>query len=168
MKMCFNEAWKAIWIIYELLRLLFTIKKSNAQDKWSLERSDAQRNLCATNLALCFLIFQRIVPKKLNRFILCRALTTCSMRAPHCLLLSHSFSLSFIGDFNYISFGLNLFTGVNYFLKRFFCISVSLSFFLGNEKTINHCTNEVRVWATLTSIFLMPFFFDSVSFFFLL
>lgn len=72
--------------------------------------------------------------------------------------LSHSFSLSFIGDFNYISFGLNLFTGVNYFLKRFFCISVSLSFFLGNEKTINHCTNEVRVWATLTSIFLMPFF----------
>lgn len=37
----------------------------------------------------------------------------------------------------------------------YFCLSV---FFLGNEKTINHCTNEVRVWATLTSIFLMPFF----------
>lgn len=31
--MCFNEAWKAIYIIYELLRFLFTIKKSNAQDK---------------------------------------------------------------------------------------------------------------------------------------
>lgn len=56
------------------------------------------------------------------------------------------------------------------FPQEVFCISVFQSFclfFLGNEKTINHCANEVRVWATLTSIFLMPFF-DSVSFFFLL
>lgn len=96
---------------------------------------------------------------KPNRFILCGALTTCSISAsPHSR------------DFNYTSFGLNLFTGVNYFLKRF-----SL-FFFGNEKTINHCANEVqlhlvRVWATLTSIFLMPFlliFFLSFFFFFVL
>lgn len=133
----------------------------------TIERTNTHRNLCATNLAYCFLIFQRIVqccpnrikPKKKkttkpNRFILCGALTTCSISAsPHSR------------DFNYTSFGLNLFTGVNYFLKGF-----SLFIFFGNEKTINHCANEVqlhlvRVWATLTSIFLMPFFSHFLSFF---
>lgn len=138
--------------------MLFTIKKSNAQDKWSLERSNARRNLCATNLAHCFLIFQRIVRKKTKSiYIVPRTYNMLH----ECLFptLSRSRSLAISITFHLGS------TCSQVWIISSRGFSVFQSFFLGNEKTINHCANEVPVWATLTSIFLMPFLILFLSFF---
>lgn len=167
--MCFNEAWKAIYIIYELLRFLFTIKKSNAQDKWLLERSNERTSKFVRNkFSALFSNFSTncsMLPKpnqtkkKKNTKSIYIVRRTYNMLHKCLPSLSRSCSLA-------ISITHHLGSTCS---QVWIISSRGFSVFFGNEKTINHCANEVqlhlvRVWATLTSIFLMPIFF-SFSFF---